>query len=199
MQFMSDSIILNHYVRARQGKENIVILFVYFFQHLCLCSVRLGRSFRRVTSTGALENQCLDMHARTCPCVSRARVWTTFFRLQNLQDQIFYSYVRIAKHIHYYSLENKSVRHKSAPMRADDLPLCYHHHHTVAAMNANKLFILNKEINLHVQFVFISFRFFFLLHRIFVDFSNKSFSLSFISMAGRLLQCAIRRLRLYEF
>lgn len=31
MQFMSDSIILSHYVRARQGKEKyFVILFVYF-------------------------------------------------------------------------------------------------------------------------------------------------------------------------
>lgn len=82
MQFMSDSIILNHYVRARQGKENIVILFVYLHLRVCVCVCL--RSFPCVTSPSALETNALDMHA------THVSIPNDFFfaAKQNLQHQI---------------------------------------------------------------------------------------------------------------
>lgn len=55
MQFMLDSIILNHYVRAQRGKKNIVILFVNIYvQASVFCSVLLWSALlRSVLLTGA--------------------------------------------------------------------------------------------------------------------------------------------------
>lgn len=142
-------------------RKNILWFYLYIF-NICVFvfAVRLLGSFPRVTSTGALETNASNARrTHVSMCESRATPIAVFFFFSTLTKSTTSNilfYVHIGEHSILFTAKRINLCTSWERAKHTMLPtttLCGRH-------EFNKLFFLNKEINLDVQFVFISFRFF---------------------------------------